>query len=158
MKMLDIVSKDAIVAQLESDSRDGVIKELVGALISAGKAEEGMREDLTAKVLERERRGSTGFGKGVAVPHVKHPDVDTMAAAIGISENGVDFDALDKQPVYSFILLLSPLDRPDEHLQAMEVIFKNLNQDSFRRFLRQSTSTEDVVTLLEDADNNDLPA
>ena len=114
MKMLDIVSQDAIVARLESDSRDSVITELVGALISSGKAEEGMRDDLIAKVLERERRGSTGFGKGVAVPHVKHPDVDTMAAAIGISEDGIDFDALDKQPVYSFILLLSPLERPDE--------------------------------------------
>ncbi len=158
MKMLDIVSKQAVIAQLNATSRDGVIEELVGALIAAGKAEEGMRADLIAKVMERERRGSTGFGKGVAVPHVKHPDVNTMAAAIGISEQGIDFSALDKQPVYSFILLLSPLDRPDEHLQAMEVIFKNLNQDSFRRFLRQSSSTEDVMTLLEDADNDDLPA
>lgn len=158
MKMLDIVSKQAVIAQLESTTREGVIEELVGALINAGKADEGMRADLIAKVMERERRGSTGFGKGVAVPHVKHPDVKTMAAAVGISEAGVDFAALDKQPVYSFILLLSPLDRPDEHLQAMEVIFKNLNQDSFRRFLRQATSTEDVMTLLEDADNDDLPA
>lgn len=158
MKMLDIVSKDAVIARIESDTRDAVIEELVGALIAAGKAEESMRSELVAKVLDRERRGSTGFGKGVAVPHVKHPDVETMSAAIGISENGVDFDALDKQPVYSFILLLSPLSRPDEHLQAMEVIFKNLNQDSFRRFLRQASSTEDVMTLLEDADNEELPA
>ena len=158
MKMLDIVSKQAVIAQLNATSRDSVIEELVGALIAAGKAEEGMRADLIAKVMERERRGSTGFGKGVAVPHVKHPNVNTMAAAIGISDQGIDFAALDKQPVYSFILLLSPLDRPDEHLQAMEVIFKNLNQDSFRRFLRQASSTDDVMTLLEDADNDDLPA
>lgn len=158
MKMQDIVSKQSVIARLESDTRDEVIKELVDALIRAGKADEGLRSDLIAKVLEREKRGSTGFGKGVAVPHVKHPDVETMSAAVGISETGVDFDALDKQPVYSFILLLSPLSRPDEHLQAMEVIFKNLNQDSFRRFLRQSSSAEDVMTLLEDADNEDLPA
>ena len=158
MKMQDIVSKQSVIARLESDTRDEVIKELVDALIRAGKADEALRSDLIAKVLEREKRGSTGFGKGVAVPHVKHPDVETMSAAVGISETGVDFDALDKQPVYSFILLLSPLSRPDEHLQAMEVIFKNLNQDSFRRFLRQSSSAEDVMTLLEDADNEDLPA
>lgn len=158
MKMQDIVSKQSVIARLESDSRDAVIKELVDALIRAGKADAALRSDLIAKVLEREKRGSTGFGKGVAVPHVKHPDVETMSAAIGISETGVDFDALDKQPVYSFILLLSPLSRPDEHLQAMEVIFKNLNQDSFRRFLRQSSSAEDVMTLLEDADNEELPA
>jgi mannitol/fructose-specific phosphotransferase system IIA component (Ntr-type) len=158
MKMLDIVAREAVVARVESTTRDGVIQELVGALIAAGRADEAMRSDLIAKVLDRERRGSTGFGKGVAVPHVKHPEVERMAAAVGISETGVDFDALDKQPVYSFILLLSPLERPDEHLQAMEVIFKNLNQDSFRRFLRQSGSVDDVMTLLEDADNDDLPA
>jgi len=158
MKMLDIVSKNAVIARIESETRDAVIEELVGALITSGHAEESQRAELVAKVLERERRGSTGFGKGVAVPHVKHPDVDTMAAAIGISESGVDFDALDKQPVYSFILLLSPLSRPDEHLQAMEVIFKNLNQDSFRRFLRQASTADEVMTLLEDADNEELPA
>lgn len=158
MKMLDIVAREAVVARVESTTRDGVIQELVGALIAAGRADEAMRSDLIAKVLDRERRGSTGFGKGVAVPHVKHPEVERMAAAVGISETGVDFDALDKQPVYSFILLLSPLERPDEHLQAMEVIFKNLNQDSFRRFLRQAGSVDDVMTLLEDADNDDLPA
>lgn len=158
MKMQDIVSKQAVISRLESDTRDAVIEELIDALIRAGRAEESHRSELITKVLERERRGSTGFGKGVAVPHVKHQDVETMAAAVGISENGVDFDALDKQPVYSFILLLSPLSRPDEHLQAMEVIFKNLNQDSFRRFLRQSSSAEEIMTLLEDADNEELPA
>lgn len=158
MKMQDIVSEQAVIARLESDTRDAVIEELIDALIRAGRAEESHRSELITKVLERERRGSTGFGKGVAVPHVKHQDVETMAAAVGISENGVDFDALDKQPVYSFILLLSPLSRPDEHLQAMEVIFKNLNQDSFRRFLRQSSSAEEIMTLLEDADNEELPA
>lgn len=158
MKMLDIVARESVIACLESSTRDGVIEELVGALIGAGFASEEMRGGLIEKVMERERRGSTGFGKGVAVPHVKHPTVQRMAAAVGVSETGVDFDALDKQPVYSFILLLSPAERPDEHLQAMEVIFKNLNQDSFRRFLRQASTVDEIMTLLEDADNDDLPA
>ncbi|MFU8829183.1 MAG: PTS sugar transporter subunit IIA, partial [Phycisphaerales bacterium] len=90
MKMLDIVAREAVVARVESTTRDGVIQELVGALIAAGRADEAMRSDLIAKVLDRERRGSTGFGKGVAVPHVKHPEVERMAAAVGISETGVD--------------------------------------------------------------------
>ena len=90
------------------------------------------------------------------MPHVKHADVSPMAAAVGVSSDGVDFNALDKQPVYSFILLLSPAQSPDDHLQAMEVIFKNLSQDTFRRFLRQATTTEDVMTLLDEADSNQL--
>lgn len=158
MKMLEIVPEGAVVARLESDDRDAVIAELVDALISAGSAPKKLREELITKALERERRGSTGFGKGVAVPHVKHDSVTKMSAAIGISGVGVDFNALDKQPVFSFILLLSPAARPDEHLQAMEVIFKNLSQDTFRRFLRQAESVDDVMTLLADADNQQLTA
>jgi mannitol/fructose-specific phosphotransferase system IIA component (Ntr-type) len=158
MKMLDIVPEKAVVARLASVDRDSVVAELVDALISAGSVAKDLRDDLIAKALERERRGSTGFGKGVAVPHIKHDAVDTMSAAIGVSDSGVDFNALDKQPVFSFILLLSPAARPDEHLQAMEIIFKNLSQDTFRRFLRQSASVEEVMTLLADADNQQLTA
>ena len=79
-----------------------------------------------------------------------------MAAAIGVSPQGVDFNALDKAPVYSVVLLLSPKDRPDEHLQAMENIFSNLQNDTFRRFLRQVTKLDDLKDLILDADAQKL--
>jgi mannitol/fructose-specific phosphotransferase system IIA component (Ntr-type) len=151
--MLQLVSETAIVPRLKASQRDEVIIELVDALVSSGAAPAKLRDELVKSVLERERRGSTGFGRGVAVPHVKHKSVKNMAAAIGLSERGVDFNSLDKQPVFSVFLLLSPEDRPEEHLQAMEVIFKNLSKDTFRRFLRQAASVEEVKTLLEEADN-----
>lgn len=154
MRLTQLISAGAIVPRLKSSQRDEVIAELVDALIAAGNAAPKLREELIASVLERERRGSTGFGRGVAVPHVKHKSVKSMSAAIGLSDRGVDFNSLDKQPVYSIFLLLSPEDRPEEHLQAMEVIFKNLSKDTFRRFLRQAQTTEDVRTLLEEADNH----
>jgi len=154
MRMTQLVG--AIVPRLKSGQRDEVIGELVDALVGAGAAAPKLRDELIKSVLERERRGSTGFGRGVAVPHVKHSGVNTMAAAIGLSQRGVDFNALDKQPVYSVVLLLSPEDKPEEHLQAMEVIFKNLSKDTFRRFLRQAGSVEDVRTLLEEADGQHL--
>ena len=153
MRMLQLVSESAIVARLKSSQRDEVIAELVDALITSGAAPARLRDELIKSVLERERRGSTGFGRGVAVPHVKHKSVKGMAAAIGLSDRGVDFNALDKQPVFSVFLLLSPEDRPEEHLQAMEVIFKNLSKDTFRRFLRQAATADEVKTLLEEADN-----
>jgi mannitol/fructose-specific phosphotransferase system IIA component (Ntr-type) len=107
-------------------------------------------------IIDREKHGSTGFGKGVAVPHVKHEKIKKMVATIGVSQAGVDFNALDKAPVYSVVLLLSPKDRPDEHLQAMENIFSNLQKDMFRRFLRQSTTQEQIVELLQEADAQQL--
>ena len=100
---------------------------------------------------------STGFGRGVAVPHVKHPGVTKMTAAVGRSSKGVDFSALDRQPVYSVVLLLSPGSSPEDHLKAMEVIFKSLGNETFRRFLRQATTQEDIIELLHEADHQKLP-
>lgn len=152
MKLTDFVLTGAILPELKATDRDGAIGELIDALLAAGAADPSLRDDLLKAILEREKNGSTGFGKGVAVPHVKHEKITQMAAGIAISQNGVDFNALDKAPVYSIFMLLSPKDAPDEHLQAMEKIFSNLQNDTFRRFLRQSNTVEQVVDLLEDAD------
>ncbi|MBI1337454.1 MAG: PTS sugar transporter subunit IIA [Phycisphaera sp.] len=156
MKLTEFVVKDAIVPQLKSTDRDEVIGELVDALVKAGAATKTLRDDLVKQILDREKHGSTGFGKGVAVPHVKHEKIKKMAAAIGVSQPGVDFHALDKAPVYSVVLLLSPKNKPDEHLQAMENIFSNLQRDVFRRFLRQASTVEEVYDLLEEADAQQL--
>ncbi|RMH13674.1 MAG: PTS sugar transporter subunit IIA [Planctomycetota bacterium] len=153
MKLSELVSSDAIVTDLKSRERDDVVGELVDVLLASSGFDKSLREQLIAKVLEREKMSSTGFGRGVAVPHVKHPSVDRLVAAVGLSRDGVDFNALDKQPVYSIFLLLSPEDRPEEHLQAMETIFKNLRKDTFRRFLRQASTPEEAMTLLREADD-----
>lgn len=152
LKLTKVVAPGAIVPRLASSQRDEVIAELVDALIKSGAADASLRTELINRVLERERRGSTGFGKGIAVPHVKHKSVKGMAAAIGLSATGVEFNALDRQPVYSIFLLLSPEHDPEQHLKAMEVIFNSLSNETFRRFLRQATTVQDVVTLLEEAD------
>lgn len=156
MKLTEIVVEKAIVPELEASDRDASIVELVDALVASGAVSAEHRDDIVSSVLQRENKGTTGFGKGVAVPHAKHQAVDRMIAAVGLSSRGVDFLAMDKQPVYSIFLLLSPADRPEEHLQAMEAIFKYLSKDTFRRFLRQAGTVEDVRTLLEEADSQQL--
>lgn len=154
MKLLDIVVKDAIIPQLAATQRDDAITEIVDRLVSAGALSQELRDEFIKAVIKREKRGSTGFGHGVAVPHVKHSAINEMAVAIAISPSGVEFNALDKQPVYCIFLLLSPEDKPEDHLDAMEAIFGNLSQETFRRFLRQATTVEDVLTLLEETDAN----
>lgn len=156
LKLTEIVSRGAIVPQLKSTERDEVIAELVDALIATGAASPAIRDELVSRVLEREKKGSTGFGRGVAVPHVKHHSVKKMSASVGLSQRGVDFSALDRQPVFSVFLLLSPDDRPEDHLQAMEAVFKNLSKETFRRFLRQSNTSEDVWSLFEEADGQHM--
>lgn len=152
MKLLDIVVKKAIIPNLAATERDSAIAEAIDALVSAGALSPELRDDFIKAVIKRENRGSTGFGHGVAVPHVKHPSINKMAVAIAVSQSGVEFNALDRQPVYSIFLLLSPEDQPEEHLDAMEAIFGNLSQERFRRFLRQARSVDDIVTLMEEAD------
>lgn len=153
MKLTQLVPDGAVNPSLKSVERDDAVAELVDLLVAAGAAQAKLRDELIKSVLDREKRGSTGFGRGVAVPHVKHKSVKKMIAAVGLSQRGIEFNALDRQPVYSVFLLLSPEDRPEEHLQAMEVIFKNLSKDTFRRLLRQAQTPDEVRALLEEADN-----
>lgn len=158
MEMREIVNSGAVVVPLGSNERDGVIGELLDRLIEVGAVDGDLRSTLLDRILDREAKGSTGFGRGVAIPHVKHDRIPDLSAAVGVSKEGVDFNALDKQPVFSIFLLVSPESEPETHLRAMEAIFSNLSKDAFRRFLRQSESSEDVLTLMADADNQRLPS
>lgn len=147
MHLSDIVIPAAVQPRLASNTRDEVIGELLGLLIAAGAASASLRAELLASALDREKRSSTGFGKGVAVPHIKHPDAQKVSLAVGLSPGGIDFNSLDKQPVHSVFLLLSPTHKPEEHLKAMEVIFQRLSDESFRRALRHADTREKALDL-----------
>ena len=152
MKLREFIVPDAIVPNLTASDRDGAIREMVTSLASAGALPDAAVDEVVAALIKREQNGSTGFGKGVAVPHVKHPKVKKMVGTIGRSEAGLDFAALDHQPVYSVFLLLSPENQPQQHLQAMNIVFSNLQKDMFRKFLRQSATRDAIVELLDEAD------
>lgn len=154
MKFAEFVCFDATVPQLQADSRDEAITELVEALEKAGKLKKRIAKDIAKAIIKRENEASTGMGKGVAIPHVKHKSVENVIGVVGLSGAGIDFFALDKQPVHSVILLVSPVDDPDKHLQAMENIFRNLQQEMFRKFLRQCGDAEQVKDLFIEADED----
>lgn len=152
MKLKEFIVTEAIVPELKATDRDGALRELVDGLAASGAVPAEVVEEVVAALIKREQNGSTGFGKGVAVPHVKHAKIARMAGSVGRSVAGIDFAALDHQPVYSIVLLLSPENQPQQHLQAMNAVFNNLQKDTFRRFLRQSTTREAIADLLDEAD------
>jgi nitrogen PTS system EIIA component len=154
MKFEEFVCFDATILDVQAKDRDGVITELVAALANAGGIPADSAKDVTKAVIKRENEASTGMGKGVAVPHVKHAAAKKVVAAVGHSVAGVDFASLDEQPVYSVILLISPVDNPDKHLQAMENIFRHLQKERFRKFLRQCRNADELRDLLKEADEN----
>lgn len=154
MKLIDFFVIDACIPELKATDRNGVIREMIDALASAGAIAVDDKEAIARACIARENHGSTGFGKGVAVPHVKHVSVKRMAASISRSTVGVDFAALDRAPVYTVVLLLSPEAEPDKHLAAMERIFRHLQRDNFRRFLRQAETKEAMRDLIIEADES----
>ncbi|GIW97934.1 MAG: PTS fructose transporter subunit IIA [Pirellulaceae bacterium] len=154
MKFSDFISQKSIRAELTADSKEGVIAELVDALLDSGDINADDRDDIIKAIMKREELGSTGIGRGIAVPHTKHPSVDKLVGTVGVSVGGVDFDSLDGEKVQLFFLLVSPPDRPGDHLRALENISRQLRDDTFCRFLKQSKTAEDILQLLEEADNN----
>lgn len=152
MKLSDIMVKDAIVPELQAKDRDGAIEEIVASLADAGAIPKKYQKEIVQAVLDRESQATTGIGKGVALPHAKLKYIKKAVGTIGRSSQGIDFAALDSKPVYSVILLLSSPEDPDEHLQAMETIFKHVQREIFRKFLRQSESKQAIVDLIDEAD------
>ena len=154
MKLSELICSQAIIPELTATDRNGVIRELIQSLADHGGVDPDSVETIARATISRENQGSTGFGKGVAVPHVKHERITKMVATVGRSSHGVDFAALDRAPVYAVFMLLSPASAPEEHLAAMERIFRNLQRENFRRFIRQSESRDAIVELIQEADES----
>jgi PTS system fructose-specific IIA component/PTS system nitrogen regulatory IIA component len=154
MKFSDFINVASIKADLGSDEKPNVIRELVESLAQSGAIAADQVEGIVAAIMKREDLGSTGIGRGVAVPHTKHASVEKLVGTVGISVEGVDFNSLDGDKVHLLFLLVSPPDRPGDHLRALENISRQLRDDTFCRFLKQARTAQDIHQLLEEADNN----
>ena len=96
------------------------------SLIDAGEIKADDKKSIVQAILKREELGSTGIGRGVAVPHTKHPSAEQLTGTVGVSADGVDFNSLDGGKVQLFFLLVSPPDLPQDHLRALENISRQL--------------------------------
>ncbi len=153
MRMSDFVVKESIAADLASSTKEGVIREMVENLRQAGYFKGSDSEDVVKEILRRELLGSTGIGRGVAIPHAKHAGVDRLIGTVAMSQPGVAFESLDGEPVHVFVMLISPKDRPGDHLRALENVSRNLRDDAFVRSLRQAASKDVIWGLLENQEH-----
>jgi PTS system nitrogen regulatory IIA component len=159
MKLLELIQPQSIIAELRANDRNGAIRELVQCLADSGLLDPRAVDSTVKSIITRERtRGTTGFGKGVAVPHAKIEGLERVVAAVGRSSRGIDFSSLDGEPVYAIFLIASPTEQPEQHLRAMDLVFRHLQQEKFRRFLRQSDEPEKIYDLLKEADEKMLVA
>jgi PTS system fructose-specific IIA component/PTS system nitrogen regulatory IIA component len=149
--MTDFVVREAILPDLHATNKEGVIREMVESLRGAGAFKVADSEEIVKAILKRELLGSTGIGRGVAIPHTKHPSADRLVGTVALSKGGVPFDSLDGEPVHVFVLLISPQDRPGDHLRALENVSRSLRDDGFVKALRMATTREAIWDLLSDA-------
>ncbi|HMC63750.1 MAG TPA: PTS sugar transporter subunit IIA [Gemmataceae bacterium] len=101
-------------------------------------------------IMKSEHLGSTSIGRNVAIPHTNHASVDRLVGTIAVSRSGVNFDAVDGEPVFVLVLLVSPQDRPGDHLRALENVARRMRDDSFVRSMRQSTTRDAIWEMLND--------
>ena len=150
MKIVDFLNEKAVIGELKATTKEGVIRELVDSLAKA----EGIKnkEELVKVLLNREALGSTGIGQGVGIPHGKTNSVKQLVAAFGICHRGVNFDALDGEPVYIFFLLVAPEDSAGPHLKGLARISRLLKDKFFRESLKALTDEKAILRLIREED------
>lgn len=146
MNLKKILTKDSILPELKADTKQGVIEEIVAALVASGKIT-GRAAAIKA-VLDREAKMSTGLHNGVAIPHGTTDSVDRLIVAVGIHRTGVDFAADDKSPSRIIVLTLFPADRVGPHIQFLAEIGKVLGRAELRDRLLKASSADEIFAIL----------
>ncbi|MGL4420492.1 MAG: PTS sugar transporter subunit IIA [Gemmataceae bacterium] len=149
MRMAHFVVRDAIVPSLQATTRDAAIREMVESLQQAGQLANTDLEDVVKAILRREQLGTTGIGHNIAIPHSRHPAVSQLVGTLAVSPTGVPFESIDGEPVYVMVLLVSPPDRPGDHLRALENVVHTMRDESFVKSLRAAASREAIWKLLD---------
>ena len=148
MRMANFIVRDAIIADLKATTRDDAVLEVVQSLITAGQLPAADAEDIVKAILKREKLGTTGIGHGIAIPHSRHPAVGQLLGTLAISKNGLPFQSIDGDPVHVMVLLVSPPDRPGDHLRALENVVKTMQDESFVKSLKSAPTRDDLWRLL----------
>ena len=149
MKILDVIHKDAILVELESIDKKGVLEELGEPVARIAGVS---HEDLVRVLMDRERLGSTGIGGGVGIPHGKMKDLESMVVGFGLSRKGIDFESIDGLPTHIFFILITPENSTGLHLKLLARISRILKSDAFKEKLLSAVDSDEVISIIEEAE------
>jgi len=150
MKLGDIRRSAQIVAEMLGANRWEAIDELINNLVQAGKIKPGNRDQIAAVVKKRETSMSTGIGFGIGIPHASTDLIYEVVGAFGRSKKGVNFDALDNQPVKLVMLFLVPQGQFQKHLHTLANIAKLLHKTEFRQSLEEAPDSGTMYRIIKD--------
>jgi mannitol/fructose-specific phosphotransferase system IIA component (Ntr-type) len=147
MRLRDLLDEDVVKVGLESRDKEECFEELIDLLVRAGRIES--RDGPLEAIRQREAQGTTGIGNGVAVPHGKHPSVGQLTAVMGTSVDGIEFDAVDSEPVHLVFLLLATGNDPGPHVRALAEIGRLLQIPGFYRKVREAKTGRDLLDIID---------
>src|SRR5256885_8867770 len=147
MELREFFSEDAIKLELEGETKDDILKELI-ALLKLDEKSEGM---LYKMLKRRENLGSTGIGRGIAIPHCRSLVVTRLRVAFGRKPDGIDFKAIDNRPVYNFFVIVAPpLEVSNQYLPVLGKIAQFAKDADVPDRLATLTAPEELLQLLEE--------
>ena len=149
MKITEVLHPDAICVDLKAKDKKGVLEELVEPLTAIAGLE---HDELVRILLERERLGSTGIGKGIGIPHGKLKGLESLLLGFGLSRKGVDFESIDGRPTHIFFLLITPENSTGLHLKLLARISRILKNESFKERLFNAADSKEVLNIIEQED------
>ena len=140
-----ILSESHVIVELRSQRKLDAIREVGGVLDDDDAI--GDHKEFLAQAIRREKQASTGIGKGVAVPHVHEDSIQRQVLAIGISREGIEFDAIDGQPVHIIALFASPRRHQKQHMQLLATLSRLLQQEEVRERLIAAADAQEVLAV-----------
>ena len=154
MKITDILKKEHVIADLDFNDKESVLKEFTDFLENKGVIKN--KEALLVALIEREKLGSTGIGENVAIPHAKLDNISTITTLFARSKKGVEFESLDKKPVHFFCLVIAPANSTGLHLKALARISRLLKSSALREAILCATEVDQIYSILTEEDSKFL--
>jgi len=151
MKILDVMPPEAILADLQSRDKKGILEELAAPVARAAGVDHG---DMVRVLMERERLGSTGIGGGIGIPHGKLKQLETLVLGFGLSRAGADFESMDGRPTHIFFLLVTPENSTGLHLKVLARISRILKSEPFKEKLLAAESREAIQAVIREQDED----
>jgi len=150
MDLGDILSKEQIITDMRAANRWEAINELINNLVATGKIKRENQDAVAAVVKKRESSMSTGIGFGIGIPHASTDLIGEVVGALGRSKKGVNFDALDNQPVNLVMLFLVPQGQFQKHLHTLANIAKLLHKAEFRQALELAPDADTMLQIIRE--------
>jgi mannitol/fructose-specific phosphotransferase system IIA component (Ntr-type) len=145
-----LVKKKNVFTQMEGEDRETVLREMVGRLAENGELTADDVEPVIEGLMSRERLGTTGIGRGLAIPHVRYDEIDDILVAVGRSDRGIDFASVDGSPVEIVFLIVSPESKQDDYLAALRWVSIVARDEYHNKLLHGARSPDEFVELFQD--------